>query len=771
MLTSLSQAFGIFRVPFRQGLQRYGVWYLAVALMALLLIESTGALSQMFNHIELWHFSQRQRSIQETRRQANIVIVGLDDYTLTSPTLKGLFGRYPFRRDVYAHVIDYFSRAQAKVLIFDMAFNGGDDLEHPEADRALVRAANQSSIPVASGVLATQSHQGTLANTQHSERQILYHPPINITGQQRQWPFSVANTLMLPNASLRHGNMQFVPTNGAGIDTTNTVRYANLFTATQTQATVQDVYPTLPLATFLALSPQATIHLNAPRSTLTLNHQTPIPLHRRAIIRWYGDNRGATNLSLNGEALTTQSSVWDPSKTLGPIGQWVLKQGQQWGIFSTQRIVHVRKVYPQISLWDVLYSQLYDSCPQQARQALQPNQAVCQEFLRLSAQHPLNPKTFRSDLGQYLSPHWFKNQHILLGTAYENAPGDIHHTIYGGVNYHGVYINANILDNLIHREFVWQPPQWVTTALIIGFSALLGFTAFYRPIGYCLILAIALVGGYSVFTFWLYQHHNGWINWTLPTSAVAFTFMISFAIRTWLSERRKQQLRFAFGKYVSADVMQTIEKNPTALKLGGQRAHLTILFTDIRGFTTFSENNDPQTVQNVLSDYFKVMHGIILSEYGGTINKLIGDAILAYWGFPLAATDDPLKAVSAALRMQQAMDDWNANPNHPPLAMGIGIHTGEVVVGNVGSDEFMDFTLIGDAVNLASRLESETKHQSEQRGEAVKIILSQATYQHVEHAVEARALGTVQVKGKHEAVAIYEPLRLSNPALTEQESL
>jgi len=169
-------------------------------------------------------------------------------------------------------------------------------------------------------------------------------------------------------------------------------------------------------------------------------------------------------------------------------------------------------------------------------------------------------------------------------------------------------------------------------------------------------------------------------------------------------------------------------------------------------------------VQNVLSDYFGVMLGIILNECGGTINKLIGDAILAYWGFPLAASDDPLKAVQAALRMQQAMNDWNADPSKPPLAMGIGIHTGEAVIGNVGSEQFMDFTLIGDAVNLASRLESETKTQSEKRGEAVKIIISQSTYNAVADVIAVKELGEVQVKGKAEWVPIYEPIGLLKQA-------
>ncbi|MDH4379341.1 MAG: adenylate/guanylate cyclase domain-containing protein [Vampirovibrionales bacterium] len=740
-------------LSWQEWLRRYALWIVALGLMSLMLVEFSGVVGELLSRTELWHFSQRQRTIMQTRTAARVVVVGLDDYSMTSPMVKQLFGRYPFRRDLYSHVVSYFDRAKAEVLLFDLAFNGGDDLEHPEADAAFAKSVKQATLPVASGVLATQSDQVALS----SAESLLYRPQLSVVGDLTKIPLGVRNTLQAPIDILQHTPMRFVLTSGASTDGTGIVRYANLLVATKIHPTAANLYPTLPLATVLALNTKLPVVLNTEDSTIQLGQEAPIPFYKQAIIRWYGDARGVNSYNATGSPMHSQNNIHNSFSLLGPIGNWALHTLQNAGWMKRTVTAEMKNIYPRISLWDVVYSQLHDTCPSRL------SESVCQKFLLLEKKNEaLGSK--KTKLGTYLPPALFVKQRLIVGTTYENAPGDVHPTIYGGPNYHGVYINANIVDNLIHHDFVWRVPNGVTLALSLAFALLMGFTAFKRPILYSAMLAIALVGGYSVFTFWLYQHQNGWINWTIPTLTVMGTFIGAFAVRTWLSERRKQQLRFAFGKYVSPDVMQTIEKDPSAIKLGGQRERLTIMFTDIRGFTKFSEANDPQVVQQVLSNYFRVMLGIILNECGGTINKLIGDAILAYWGFPLAASDDPLKAVMAALRMQQAMSDWNADPANPPLAMGIGIHTGEAVIGNVGSEQFMDFTLIGDAVNLASRLESETKAQTEKRSEAVKIIISQTTYDAVAHMITVKKLGEVQVKGKAEWVSIYEPTGLIESA-------
>jgi adenylate cyclase len=213
-------------------------------------------------------------------------------------------------------------------------------------------------------------------------------------------------------------------------------------------------------------------------------------------------------------------------------------------------------------------------------------------------------------------------------------------------------------------------------------------------------------------------------------------------------------MRYAFGKYVSSDVLKMIEQQAGQLSLGGERREMTFMFSDIRGFSTFSDQNNPEVVQVFLSQYFSSMNGIIMHQYRGSINKLIGDAIMAYWGFPLNHEDHAFLAVSAALAMQEAMQNWQTQKGQLPIQIGIGINTGEAMIGNIGSEDFMDFTVIGDAVNIASRLEGQNKTYG------TTIIISAATCQKVRDRIKVRSLGWCELKGKSEPVEIFEPLGL-----------
>jgi adenylate cyclase len=157
-------------------------------------------------------------------------------------------------------------------------------------------------------------------------------------------------------------------------------------------------------------------------------------------------------------------------------------------------------------------------------------------------------------------------------------------------------------------------------------------------------------------------------------------------------------------------------------------------------------------VQTFLTQYFSTMNKIIMQNYQGSINKLIGDAIMAYWGFPLDNEDHAFLAVSAAMSMRQAMLDWRKETDKLPINIGIGINTGEAVIGNVGSEEFMDFTVIGDAVNVASRLEGINKEYG------TTIIISRATYEKVKDRIQVRSLGWAELKGKDGQIEVFEPL-------------
>ena len=222
--------------------------------------------------------------------------------------------------------------------------------------------------------------------------------------------------------------------------------------------------------------------------------------------------------------------------------------------------------------------------------------------------------------------------------------------------------------------------------------------------------------------------------------------------------KERDNMKTTFGKYMTATVMDHLLSGK--VQLGGETIKVTILFTDIRSFTTISEKMDPQALVGLLNEYFTEMVGIVMQE-DGVVDKYIGDAIMAVFGAPVPKADDAIHAVRAAVRMRHALAHLNQRLTErglAPLRTGIGIHTGEVIAGNIGSERRMEYTVIGDAVNLASRLESSTKDLG------VNVLISEDTYQLTKHMVEARQVKEITVKGRAQPVMTYEVLGLKGEA-------
>ena len=237
----------------------------------------------------------------------------------------------------------------------------------------------------------------------------------------------------------------------------------------------------------------------------------------------------------------------------------------------------------------------------------------------------------------------------------------------------------------------------------------------------------------------------------LEDLATGFNLMVD-----GLKERDK--LRTTFGKYMTAQVVEHLMSGK--VQLGGEVLQVTILFTDIRSFTSISEKMDAQALVGLLNEYFTEMVGIVMAE-DGVVDKYIGDAIMAVFGAPVPKKDDAVNAVRAAVRMRTALAHLNARLSArglTPLRTGIGIHTGEVVAGNIGSEQRMEYTVIGDAVNLASRLESNTKDLG------VDVLISEDTWQLVKDHIVARPVKELTVKGRLRPVMTYEVLGIEGEA-------
>jgi adenylate cyclase len=216
------------------------------------------------------------------------------------------------------------------------------------------------------------------------------------------------------------------------------------------------------------------------------------------------------------------------------------------------------------------------------------------------------------------------------------------------------------------------------------------------------------------------------------------------------SLREKEMIKRAFTRYVAREVVDEILKDPERLALIGERREVTVLFCDLRGFTPLSERLNPEQVVNLLNEFYTLAIETVF-QHDGTLDKFMGDAVMAVFGAPIPHHDHALRAIKTSLAMRERFETFNADRARRGLetiGAGIGVSVGEVVAGTVGTEDRMEYTVIGDSVNLASRLESNAK--------AGQILISQRTWERVQDQVEARPLGPIRVKGKEEEVEIYE---------------
>ncbi|HPC70439.1 MAG TPA: adenylate/guanylate cyclase domain-containing protein, partial [Treponema sp.] len=227
---------------------------------------------------------------------------------------------------------------------------------------------------------------------------------------------------------------------------------------------------------------------------------------------------------------------------------------------------------------------------------------------------------------------------------------------------------------------------------------------------------------------------------------ISFIAVVSY--RAMTEERDKKMIKTTFGKYVSPKVVEQILENPP--ELGGVDKELTVLFSDIRGFTTLSENMTPQELVNHLNVYLTAMTDLIL-EYGGTLDKYVGDEIMCFWGAPIPQEDHAILACKCALKQMEKLRELNEQwPENRRINIGIGLNSGIMTVGNMGSPGRMNYTLMGDNVNLGARLEGTNKQYG------TGIIISEFTYGLVKDHFIVRELDNIRVKGKNKPVLIYE---------------
>lgn len=294
---------------------------------------------------------------------------------------------------------------------------------------------------------------------------------------------------------------------------------------------------------------------------------------------------------------------------------------------------------------------------------------------------------------------------VFIGTS---APGllDIRVTPFDAV-YPGVETHAAVVDAILSKRSL-QTPAWIPGAQVIAICVLgaLGALAFSLAPAAVYMPLLLLLGGGSIWGSWRTFQEGIFISPLYVLLTIVALAVSLLAVRFWQESKQRRVLRQAFSRYVAPDMVDRIAERGEAV-LAGEQREVTLMFTDIRGFTSLSEKLDPSQVVSVLNRYFTPMTAIIRNS-GGTVDKFIGDAIMAFWNAPLDVPEHELCAVKSALNMQEALAELNNELESEfgvALRMGIGVHTGKVYVGNMGSAELLDYTCIGDNVNLTSRLE------------------------------------------------------------------
>jgi len=352
-----------------------------------------------------------------------------------------------------------------------------------------------------------------------------------------------------------------------------------------------------------------------------------------------------------------------------------------------------------------------------------------------------------------------KDKIVLVGAT---AVGvyDMRVTPFSGV-YPGIEIQATIIDNILRRNYLRPPPYTPIPELllIVVLGVVLGLILPRVSAIWVFLIGFYLLTGYIAANYAIFRYLGVNLDLFYPMLEIVLV-TTGINLQSFLAEEKaRASLKKAFQSYVAPSVVEEIIKHPDRLRLGGERRELTIFFCDIRDFTTVSESLDPEELANVLHNFLNPMSKIVVKN-GGTIDKFMGDAIMALYGAPIHYPDHASRACNTAVEMIETLklldQEWGKE-GRPTLKIGVGINSGMVAVGNMGSDTLFDYTAIGDNVNLAARLEGLNKYYG------TNIIISGSTAAALDHQFILRELDLVRVKGKKQPVAIFELLGKAPP--------
>ncbi|MCK4924016.1 MAG: CHASE2 domain-containing protein [Spirochaetes bacterium] len=390
----------------------------------------------------------------------------------------------------------------------------------------------------------------------------------------------------------------------------------------------------------------------------------------------------------------------------------------------------------------------YESAPSRREDILIPiDEQGALQVNFYGSQGSFQVRSFSDVVEGRVSDRYFRDKVILVG-VYAEGLQDIHQVPYG--NMFGIEMIANVVTQLMNRDFITFSSDYITILLIVFFGLLISYIVGRKSILYSYIAIAALSVIYFFAVIFIFDKYRYVLNLSAPLITGILTLSTMIVYRILTEEKEKKKIQGMFSNYVSKSIVEELLKHPEKLELGGEDKEITVLFSDIRGFTTLSENLTPQDLVAHLNEYLSAMTDLIF-KYEGTLDKYVGDEIMAFWNAPVEQEHHAEFACRTALEMMEVLhalnDGW---PENKKLNIGIGMNTGIMTVGNMGSESRMDYTLMGDSVNLGARLEGTNKIYG------TNIIISDFTYEKIKDKFICRELDNIRVKGKLKPVKIFE---------------
>ncbi len=346
---------------------------------------------------------------------------------------------------------------------------------------------------------------------------------------------------------------------------------------------------------------------------------------------------------------------------------------------------------------------------------------------------------------------WIKDKIVLIGST---ATGSYDHYPIPFVNiYPGVELHATVIENLLSNIYCKKFGKNYLMLFLVCTIIVLGFVFYNLAVVPTIVLILLLISGYYLLTYFIFVKFYTIVEF-IPFAAVVFLIGFSSILyKLFFEQKEKKLIKKTFSKYINPYIMEELLKNPAGSLsiLGGQKKEITVVFADIRGFTTISEYLPAEEIVKLLNECFSVLSNIIF-KYNGTIDKYIGDCIMFFWNAPIEQKDHPYLAVSCVIEMFRELEKLNQEYSFSKnfeIKMGAGINTGEAIVGNIGSAHLMEYTAVGDTVNVASRLQELTKEFN------IPIIISEYVNEKLNNRIPTVSLGKVLLRGRQQEIEIF----------------